>query len=63
MYGGTRAPALKEAVYEIEDQSATPEVRRVARNKLITFLRQVGQGVQQVTVDVLEKYIEAKLGL
>jgi serine/threonine protein kinase len=62
-YGGTQAPALKEAVYEIEDQSATPEVRRVARHKLITFLRQVGQGVQQVTVDVLEKYIEAKLGL
>lgn len=62
-YSGTQAPALKEAVYEIEDQSATPEVRRAARNKLMRFLRQLGQGAQQVTVDVFEKYIEAKLGL
>jgi serine/threonine protein kinase len=62
-YGGTQAPALKEAVYEIEDQSAAPEVRRAARNKLMTFLRQLGKGAQQVTVDVFEKYIEAKLGL
>jgi len=61
-YGGPQTPALKAAVYEIEDQSARPEGRRAARKKLMEFLRQLGQGAQQVAVDVLEKYIEAKLG-
>lgn len=61
-YGGPQAPALKAAVYVIEDQSAEPEGRRAARGKLTEFLRQLGQGAQQVAVDVLEKYIEAKLG-
>ena len=27
------------------------------------FLRQVGQGTQQIAVDVPEKYIEAKFGV
>jgi serine/threonine protein kinase len=61
-YGGSQAPALKTAVYEIENQSARPEVRKAARNRLIGFLRQLGQGAQQVAVDVLEKYIEARIG-
>jgi serine/threonine protein kinase len=62
-YGGPQTPVLKAAVYEIEDQSAGLEGRRAARNKLMEFLRQVGRGTQQIAVDVLEKYIEAKLGV
>lgn len=61
-YGGPQTPALKAAVYEIEDQSARPEGRRAAKIKLMEFLRQLRQGAQQVAVDLLEKYIEAKLG-
>jgi serine/threonine protein kinase len=63
IYGGLQAPALKAAVYEIEDQSARPEGRRAAKDKLMGFLRQLGEGAQQVAVDVFEKYIEAKLGI
>jgi serine/threonine protein kinase len=61
-YCGSQAPALKAAVYKIEDQSARSEGRRAAKRKLMEFLRQLRQGAQQIAVDVLEKYIEAKLG-
>src|ERR1035437_2335577 len=61
-HGRQEAVSLETAVYELEDRDAPLANRRAAKKRLREFLRQLGQGMQEVAIDILEKYIEAKLG-
>lgn len=61
-YGGRGAESLRTALHEMEDKDAPLACRRQAKKKLITFLRQVGGVAKDVALDVLEKYLESKIG-
>lgn len=61
-YGGESASSLRSAVFEVEDKEAPSAKRRDAKKTLKGFLRQVGTLVYGVGVDVLEKYLESRVG-
>jgi hypothetical protein len=60
--GGTDTADLESAFYEVEDADAPPEARNRAKRRLKAFLAQVAGTVRDVSVDVLEKYLESKMG-
>jgi hypothetical protein len=60
--GGPDTPELESALYELEDADAPPEARNRAKRRLRTFLTQIAGTVRDISVDVLEKYLESKLG-
>lgn len=62
-YGGADAASLQSAVYELEDAAAPPTARAKAKDRLTKFLRQLATTAKDVGVEVLEKYIEHKMGL
>ena len=62
-FGGPDAVNLESAVYELEDAAAPPTARAKAKDRLTRFLRQFATTAKDVGVEVLEKYIEQKMGL
>jgi hypothetical protein len=62
-FGGDDVPSLKAAVHELEDPDARPTDRSAARRSLKRFLGQVAGVAHDVGLDLLEKYLESKMGL
>lgn len=62
-HGGEGASALQTAVHELEDPDARPADRRKAKKRLVKFLSQVGKVTQDVAIEILEKYLEKRLGM
>jgi hypothetical protein len=62
-FGGDDTVALRSAIHELEDVDARPADRSAARNRLKKFLGQLAGTVHDVGLDLLEKYLESKLGL
>lgn len=62
-FGGDDTVTLQSAVYELEDADAPPAGRSAARRRLKRFLGQLVGTVHDVGLDLLEKYLEKKLGL
>lgn len=61
--GGEDAPFLEAAVHELEDTSGRPADRSAARQRLKKFLNKIAETVHEVSIDVLERYLETKLRL
>jgi len=61
-YGGKEATILESAVYELEDPDARRADRVGAKRRLKKFLRWLSATVQGVATDMLEKYVEGKVG-
>lgn len=62
-FGGEEVPLLKTAVHELEDPDARPTDRSAAKRRLRNFLSQVTGIVHDVSLDLLEKYLESKIGI
>jgi hypothetical protein len=60
-FGGAESAALESAIYEFEDPDARPADRLGARQKLKTFLLQLGGKVEDVALHVLQAYLESKV--
>ena len=58
---------LQSAVYELEDSSTSPEKRLSAARRLQAFIAKVsskvGEKVLDSSIDVLQAYVQAKLGI
>ena len=63
LFGGADAPSLESAVHELEDPDARTTDRLGARQQIKAFLFRTAGKVEGPVLDVLQKYIEAKLGL
>jgi DNA-binding SARP family transcriptional activator len=63
LYGKEQAVQLESAVYELEDPDARPADRLNAKQRLKIFLGRLRGVLQDVTVDMLEKYLEGKIGI
>jgi len=61
-FGGEQAPLLEAAVRELEDRNARPADRSAARQRLKKFLSQIAGAVHEISLDLVEKYLEAKIG-
>lgn len=62
-YGGEDRAALETAVHELEDEGARGGDRITARARLKRFLADLGNRGMAVGLDVLQKYIEHKVGV
>ncbi|MGB3762516.1 MAG: hypothetical protein WA966_04775 [Ornithinimicrobium sp.] len=62
-FGGTEQAQLESAVYELEDGGARAEDRIVARGRLKRFLADLGNRGLGIGLDVLQKYVEHKVGV
>ena len=62
-FGGHQQRELESAVYELEDADAPVVARSAAKRRLKTFLGQITGSVREVALELLQKYIEDKLGL
>lgn len=60
-FAGVEAPALESAVQEFDDPDARPADRLYARQRLKTFLLQVGGKIEDTVFVVLQKYLETKM--
>lgn len=59
--GGEDAAVLESAVHELEDADARPADRSAAKRRLQKFLRQLGHAARDVSIDLLERYLESKI--
>jgi hypothetical protein len=62
-FGGKDAPLLEAAVHQLEDKDAPAGDRSAAKRRLKGFLSQVGGPLQDVALDLLQKYLEKKIGV
>ena len=62
-FGRNDAVALRSAIYELEDVDAPAASRSAAGRRLKRFLGQCVGTVHDLGLDLLEKYLEKKLGL
>lgn len=62
-FGGTEAASLESAVHDFEDPDARAADRLGAKQKLNTFLSQLGGKAQEVAVQILEGYLAARIGM
>lgn len=62
-FGGTDQGRLESAVHELEDGGARAEDRIVARGSLKRFLADLGNRGLGIGLDVLQKYVEHKVGV
>jgi len=62
-FGGREKSTLQSAVYELEDSEAPPEARSAARLRLKKFLGELTGTARNIGVDLLQKYLEHKVGL
>lgn len=58
--GGNESSALTSALYELNDASAPVGSRTLAKQKIRTFLLNLGEKVQAAALDILKAYIEKK---
>lgn len=61
--GGQDAPVLEAAVHELEDTDARPIDRMAAKRRLKKFLNQIAGMIHDAGLDLIEKYLESKIGL
>lgn len=62
-YGGNERGALETALHEIEDEGARGGDRIAARGRIKRFLADLGNRGLGVGVNVLQKYVEHKVGV
>jgi hypothetical protein len=62
-YGGNESRELASSVHELEDQSAPKGGRLNAKQRLTKFLIGVGKRVEGIATNVLQAYIQSKMGL
>lgn len=62
-YGGDTADQLASSVHELEDEDLSANVRLAARQRLLGFLLRAVPTVKQIGSNLLQKYLEQKLGL
>lgn len=62
-HGDKERPQLETAVYELEDQGARGADRIAARGRLKRFLADLGNRGMGVGLDILQKYVEHKVGI
>lgn len=62
-FGGTNQAQLESAVHELEDGGARAEDRIVARGRLKRFLADLGNRGLGIGLDMLQKYVEHKVGV
>ncbi len=62
-FGGQDSSLLQNAVYELEDTRAPRNDRAKARTRIKEFLSQIPSTAGNIGVDLLEKYLEHRLGL
>lgn len=61
-YGGNESRELSSSVYELEDNSAPKGVRLNAKQRLTKFLIGVGKRAEGIATNILQAYIQNKLG-
>lgn len=61
--GTSDATALRTAVHELEDNAAPTDARATAKRRLKKFLGQLAGTTHDVGIDLLQKYLESKIGL
>jgi hypothetical protein len=61
--GGNETPLLEAAVHELEDKNARPADRSAAGKRLKNFLGQIAGAVHDISIDLLEKYLESRIGM
>jgi len=62
-FGGDEGAALESAMHELEDEDARAPDRLVARQRIKGFLFKLGDKAEEATLNVLQRYIETKLGV
>lgn len=62
-FGGQESALLESAVRELEDADAPRDDRSAAKRRLKNFLRQLAGTAHVVGIDLLERYLESKMGL
>lgn len=62
-YGGDRRTELETAVHELEDSGARAPERITARSLLKGFISELGNRGVGTGLDILQKYVEHKIGL
>lgn len=62
-FGGTERVQLETAIHEIEDSGARSTDRIAARGRLKRFMADLGNRGLGVGLDVLQKYVEHKMGV
>lgn len=62
-YGGDKRDELETAIHELEDEAARGPERVLAKSRLKRFLADLGNRGLGMGVDVLQKYVEHKIGL
>ena len=62
-FGGSETATLESALHELEDTDAPAAAKSAAGRRLKKFLGHLAGSVQDVALDLLEKYLESKLGL
>jgi hypothetical protein len=59
-FGGNDVPLLEAAVHQLEDKDAPPVDRSAAKRRLKKFLSQGAGALHDVSLDLLEKYLEKR---
>jgi hypothetical protein len=62
-HGDEETGPLRSALHEIEDPGIPAKTKSAAKRKLTAFLSDLAKKIPDVGASVLEKYLEAKLGL
>lgn len=62
-FGGKNSQELASSVHELEDSSAPKPGRLSAKQKIKKFLIGVGSKAGDVGINILQRYIESKLGI
>ena len=62
-YAGRDAGELESAVHELEDVDARQANRLNAKQRIKAFLFRIAKNIEGPAMDVLQKYVEAKMGL
>ena len=62
-YGGNESRELASSVYELEDHAAPKGARLNAKQRLNKFLIGVGKRAEGIATNILQAYIQSKLGL
>lgn len=62
-HGGDARGELETAVHELEDDGARGAERIASRSRLTRFLADLGNRGLGIGLDVLQKYVEHKVGI
>jgi hypothetical protein len=62
-FGGEDTTLLEAAVHQLEDKDAPQGKRSAANQRLKNFLSRIAGSLQDVSLELLEKYLEKKMGM